>query len=133
MQVTDNTLATDVAWGDYPSRTWYIDHATGRLSEMCDGYDAVKQSVEILLSIERYKYQIFTPNVGIETEGLIGRDAGFVESELKRRISEALSIDSRISGTRDFVFKRNNDGAVIGASFIVDTVYGAIIGEAESA
>ena len=128
MPVTNITLGTEVEYGDYPSYTWYIDPASNQLRGMCDGFDAVKQAVEIILSIERFKYQIYSPNVGIETEGLIGADAGFVESELRRRINDALSVESRVTGTRDFKFRQDDGGSIIFAEFTVDTVYGEMSG-----
>ena len=73
-----------------PSLTFGIDFDRGRVVGMVDGLESVKQAVFLILQTERYRHLIYTPDYGAELEGLIGRDPLFVQSELKRRIREAL-------------------------------------------
>ena len=54
-------LSGGVEFVAQPSLTWKIDRAAGRIAGTCDGYDAVKQAVEIILNVERYRWQIYQP------------------------------------------------------------------------
>ena len=49
-------LSGGVEFVAQPSLTWKIDRAAGRIAGTCDGYDAVKQAVEIILNVERYRW-----------------------------------------------------------------------------
>lgn len=68
-------LSGGVEFVAQPSLTWKIDRAAGRIAGTCDGYDAVKQAVEIILNVERYRWQIYQPASGMQWDGLVGQDA----------------------------------------------------------
>lgn len=107
-----------------PSLTWKLDLETGRIAGTCDGYDAVKQAVEIILSVERYRWQIYQPTSGMQWEGLIGQDAGYAAAELQRRLQDALLADDRITGLKNY--QHSIDGQNLTATFVVETIYGNI-------
>lgn len=117
-------LSGGVEYVSQPSQTWYIDPVSHRISGTCDGYEAVKQAVRIILNVERYRWQIFQPTSGMEWEGLLGQDAGYVAAELQRRLTDALLVDDRITGLEDFEY--TIDGPTLTASFTVTTIYGSI-------
>lgn len=104
------------------SRTYRIDWEKGRIAGFVDGLEAVKQAVFLILHTERYRYLIYTPDYGSELEGLIGRDPLFVQSELKRRIREALMQDDRIEDVTNFDFQFNEDAVTV--RFTVVTTFG---------
>ena len=82
-----------------PSRqTWYINKETSRIQGECDGWQSVRQAVEVILNVERFRWQIYSPYSGMQWDGLIGQDPGYVASELQRRITEALKMDDRVRG-----------------------------------
>ena len=83
---------------------------------------ALKQWIVTALSTERYKYEIYSWNFGLETDDLCGRHPSYVISELKARIVDTLCIDDRIAGVSDFAF-HILDKKIIRASFLVKTVY----------
>lgn len=112
-----------------PSLTWYIDKGANRIQGTCDGYDAVKQAVDIILNTDRYKWQIYEPSSGTDYTGLIGEDPGYVAVELRRRIEDALKMDSRVLGIEQYVASAAEDRLTV--SFVVDTVFGAITQELE--
>ena len=122
-EVDGINLQTDLEFEDYPTYTFYVDSISKQIVRMEDGLLAMKQAVEIIFSIERFKWQIFSPDSGIELEGLIGMDYGFITSEIKRRVEESLIPDNRITGASDFVFTQPDDES-IDCSFVVNTVYG---------
>lgn len=122
-------LDNGVEFRRQPTLTFYVDPVTHRISGMCDGYTAVKQTVEIILNIERFRWQIYTPYFGMQWEGLIGEYPGYVASELQRRLLDAFSVDERITGISDFAYSVDKD--VMTASLTVNTVYGNIKKEME--
>lgn len=118
---------TDIQLTSRPSRTWIIDRNTMQVGFMDEGLEAVRQSVEIALNVERFRWQIYNTNFGNELEELIGDDADYIQSELPRMVDDALSVDDRVIDTTDYVFSVNGDSMTV--SFTVNTVYGQITEE----
>ena len=56
---------------DYPSTTFLIDRESRRIEKTGGGLEAIKQAIEIILQVERYRYQIYSPNFGHEMNSLI--------------------------------------------------------------
>lgn len=105
-----------------PTKTWYIDPVTNQCRGNVDGLKAIAQTVEAILNTERFHWQIYPPDIGMEYGGLLGQDPGYVASELQRRIEDALSIDTRVLGIEDFSYTMQ-DGSMT-ATVAVNTVYG---------
>ena len=124
MVLPQNTIdiTNGVTFVQQPSLTWYINKSSNQIQGEVDGLEAVKQAVEIILNVDRFWWQIYSPNSGMEWDGLIGLDPGYVASELQRRILDALSVDDRVRGISDFSYSVS--GNVLNATFTVDTVYG---------
>lgn len=121
---SDIDLSGGVVFRDQPSLTWIADPVTRRLRGRGDGYEAVRQAVEVILNVERFRWQIYTPNFGTDYEGLLGADPGYAASELQRRISDAFLPDSRILGVQDFTCAFED--TKLAAAFTVRTVFGNI-------
>ena len=47
---------------EYPSETFLVNKSTGRIEKIGGGMEAMEQAIDIILSVERYRYQIFTSN-----------------------------------------------------------------------
>lgn len=128
MAVLPNAGGIDISRGvtfeSWPSYTWQIDKTTNRITGYSDGWQAVRQAVEIILNIERFRWQIYQTYTGMQWEGLLGQDPGYVASEVQRRINATLLVDDRVRGISNFNF--SIDGADFTASLTVDTVYGAV-------
>lgn len=115
-------LTNGVEFVQQPSATWCIDKERNRISGVIDGLAAVTQAVDIILNVERFRWQIYRSYSGMQWSGLIGQDPGYVASELQRRITAALTMDDRIKGISNFSYTVN--GNALTASFTVNTVYG---------
>ncbi len=113
-----------VTFQQQPDLTWGIDKTTNRVWGIVTGWEAVRQAVEIILNVERFRWQIYRPYSGMQWNGLIGRDPGYVAAELQRRIQNALRMDDRVQGISDFSYTVSGD--VLTASLTVNTVYGAV-------
>ncbi len=115
-------LSGGLSSGRQPSRTWRI--SGNRICGETDGWESVRQAVEIILHVERFRWQIYRPYSGMQWRGLIGQDAGYVTAELQRRLREALTMDDRVRGISNFQY--TVDGDVLICSVTVDTVYGDV-------
>lgn len=119
-------ISTGVTFEQQPSRTWYIDTETNRIQGEVTGYESVKQAVNIIINVERFRWQIYSPNSGMQWDGLIGQDPGYVASEMQRRMLDALRMDDRVRGISNFSYTLSNDGDTMTASVTVNTVYGEV-------
>ena len=78
---------------EYTTKTYLVKD--GRICGMADGLEAMRQVIDIMLRTERYQYQIYTSNFGVEFQGLIGKVPEYVMSMVKRRVTEVLMTDKR--------------------------------------
>jgi len=108
-----------------PTLTWKIDFQNKRVVNYTDEIEAMKQAIYLMLNTERYKHEIYDWNYGIELSDLFGKDKGYVYSELKRKIREALMVDDRISDVTDFTFE-SIDRNTIHVRFVVHAIFGHI-------
>lgn len=112
-----------------PSLSWYINKDTNRIEGTVDGLAAVRQAVEIILNAQRFCWQIYQPYSGMDWEGLIGQDAGYVGAELQRRLIDALTVDDRVTGISNYNYTAEGD--TLTATFVVNTVFGSFDESAE--
>lgn len=117
-------LSQGVVFQDQPSLTWIADPVTHRIRGRGDGWEAIRQAVEIIVSVERFKWQIYTPNFGTDYNGLLGTEPGYAASELQRRLEDAFLPDSRILGMKDFTWSFS--GVSLSVRFTVLTVFGDV-------
>lgn len=105
---------------EQPSKTYRIRDDTIQGRE--DGLEAVKQTVYCILNTERYESILYSWNYGVELKDLFGKPMGYVKSELKRRITEALTQDDRIRSVGAFSFSVS--GRNLSVTFTVYTTLG---------
>lgn len=114
----------NVVFESQPDLTWWRDPDTNRIVGTAEGLKAVAQAVEVMLMVDRFRWQIYRPFFGMEWENLIGNDPGYVAAELQRRIREAVTIDDRVTGISDFTYSIQGDSMT--AKVTVNTVYGPL-------
>lgn len=114
----------NVEFTSQPTLTYWRDPKSNRLQGTAEGLRAMTQAVEVILNVERFQWQIYTPYTGMQWEGLIGQDPGYVASEMQRRMADAFSADPRILGIDSFSYKVNGDSLT--AYVVVSTVYGPV-------
>ncbi len=110
-----------------PSKTYKLDTNIGRVRGHTDALAAMEQAVYKILATERFWYRIYTPNYGVELDGLVGEHRAYVKGDVSRRLSEALTADDRITGISavSVVFEREH----MAVSFVVHTIYGNVLVE----
>ena len=126
---SDIDISNGVVFENQPSLTWLIDKKTGRIKGEANGINAVRQAIEIILNVERFRWQIFSPYSGMQWQGLIGAEPGYVALEMKRRVGEALKMDNRIIGISKFNYRFAEDEIIV--DLLVQTVYGNVAVETE--
>ena len=104
--------------------TWMKDPVTLRLRGRVDNWEAVRQAVEVIVNVERFRWQIYTPNFGTDFDGLLGNEPGYVASELQRRLTDAILPDNRLLNISDFSY--TFEDGILAATFTVNTVFGPV-------
>ncbi len=121
---TDSLNLLEIAVEAMPSYTYKLNIDKGRVKGMTDEADAVLQAIYLILSVERYQYPIYSFNYGVEMEDLIGQPKDYAMSEIKRRITEALTQDDRITSVDEWEFELTQKAVKV--TFTVHTIYGDI-------
>lgn len=102
-----------------PSRTYNLDLTNNRVTGYIDGIESIKQFVFKQLQTDRFRYLIYSGNVGHEIQYGSGYGA-----DLESHISDALTVDDRIFEINDFRSTVNGDEVVV--SFTVVSIFGDV-------
>lgn len=105
------------------SNTYKINQQKNNINGFIDDIEAVKQSVYLILNIERYKHLIYDWDYGFEIVDLIGKDINIIQVDIQRRICDALKQDDRITDIKDFSFETQKNKLI--AYFTVETIFGS--------
>ncbi|NFO57020.1 DUF2634 domain-containing protein [Clostridium botulinum] len=103
----------------HSSKTYKIKE--NRIIGFCDEIEALKQTIYFILNTERYDYLIYSDRYGSELRRTIEMERDIAESELKRRIKEALTQDDRIENVDEFIFEYEKDSVLV--KFTVFSIY----------
>lgn len=113
-----------------PNLTFKIDWENGRIrGRLDDPLEAVKQAVELILSIPRLEHLIYSLDYGHELNHLIGKEQEYVDGSIRKMIEECLMVDDRVTKVDDFTFKKVNE--FIEFEFNVFTIYGDFVARKE--
>lgn len=104
----NNGLVADFEEVSLPNDTWYIDFDKKLVVKKISDLESVRQAALLILNTERYEFNIFSNQYGIELMELFGENQQYVMSEIKRRVTEALMQDDRITSVDNFEYKRTN-------------------------
>lgn len=105
-----------------PSLTYALDAESNCIRGKVDRLDAVKQAVYLILATERYAWQIYSWNYGVELVDHIGQPKEYALSEIQRCITEALTQDDRITAVDSFEFEIGKKSVHV--SFVVHSIFG---------
>lgn len=114
-----------------PSDTYKLDIEHDRVRGMTDGQEAVRQAIYLILNVERYAYPVYPRSYGSELTDLIGKPKDYAMSEIKRRITEALLQDDRITAVDSWEFETGRNWVL--ARFVAHTIFGEVEAEKEVA
>lgn len=119
----------ELEYGNETYKIQFTDDGNNCIKGKINDIDAVKQAIYLILNTERYAYNIYSWNYGVELADLIGQPLPYVTVILPRRIEEALTQDDRIKAVREFKFKHNKNKLHV--TFTVITTVGDIPSELE--
>lgn len=109
LPLTDMGLNLSYTLKKIPSKTWKIDLENEVIcSETIDGDEAIKQAAVLTLLTERGTCPIYSSSYG--TDRLLDVDKKIRELEVQNNITEALTVDDRISDVKDFAFSYPDRG-----------------------
>lgn len=120
--ISEDDLIADIEEVILPSYDYKLDETKQEIKGFVSEIEELKQAIYKILSTERYKYVIYSFNYGIELSDLFGQPPQYVCPELQRRITDALSVDDRITGINNFDFDIEQD--IIKVKFDVNTIFG---------
>ena len=113
-----------------PSLSYKMKLEKERIERTVDGIEAVKQMIYKTLMTDRYRFEIYDWNYGVELDDLLGKPKEFVKAELPRRIEDALIVDDRVEEVTDFEFT-DVDKTTLAVKFTVKTIFGDIEADKE--
>ena len=103
----------------FPSYTYRL--ADTQIVGSTDGLEAIKQAVFHILSTERYAYQIYDENYGVEFEKYKGRSFEYLKTTIQSTVRDALLQDGRIIGVNVTNIKQlGADSALVEISVVSD-------------
>ena len=105
------------------SKTYRV--LNGRVVGWIDNKQALRQAIEKLLHTERYMYEIYTDEYGIELQALIGENFDLVEAEIGRIIKEALLADDRIVSVNTIQATKLDSTSLL-VTFSVESIFGTL-------
>lgn len=112
-----------------PSLTYEIDFENKKVVNKIDKIEALKQAIFLTLNVERFSYEIYSFDYGVELIPLFGTNEDILFIELERFIREALLVDDRIKELSDFEFSKHKK--TVNIRFRVHSMYGQFDNEVE--
>jgi len=119
-------LQQDFVVQSQPTFTYAMDLDKNHIRGNVDGLEAMEQAIYKIIHTERYQYVIYSRNYGVQLLDLFGMPKTFAIPEIKRRITDALLWDDRITRVDNWIFTIPQN-RVVEASFRVVTIFGDII------
>lgn len=105
------------------SKTYRV--LNGRVVGWIDNKQALRQAIEKLLHTERYMYEIYTDEYGIELQALIGENFDLVEAEIGRILKEALLADDRVVSVENIQATKLDSTSLL-ITFSVESIFGTL-------
>lgn len=127
---TNNSGLVEGITYQQPFNTFSMNLEKETVKGNCDGLDAIKQAIYLMLNVERYRCPIVSWDYGVELADLIGMPISYCQPEIEYRIKDALMQDDRITKVYDFEFDTSKKGTIF-VQFKVDTTVGTITAERE--
>lgn len=113
------------AEANQPSKTYKMNLEKMRVQGTTDEQAAMTQAIYKILNTERYKYpEVYSDNYGVELSGLYGKSLAYVQAELPRLITAALTWDERITSITNFETTAGKQH--LNVSFTAVSIYGDI-------
>ena len=124
LEVTKKTLPLykECAWDFEKDKAIFVDGSP----KIVYGNEGIKVWIYKAIKTNRYEFEIYTWDYGSEIESLLGKgfQIGFIKSETKRYIEEALIVNPYITQINKIDIDFNAD--ILTAYVDLETVYGRL-------
>ena len=117
---TVSELTDELYTQRFYDRTYRVNIPNDIVQGATEDVVALQQTIYFILGTERYQFPIYSWDYGVELRDLFGRPMKYVKPELKRRVTEALLQDNRITDVTDFEFTEGRN--VLHTTFIVHSI-----------
>lgn len=117
---TVSELTDELYTRRFYDRTYRVNIPNDIVQGATEDVVALQQTIYFILGTERYQFPIYSWDYGVELRDLFGRPMKYVKPELKRRVTEALLQDNRITDVTDFEFTEGRN--VLHTTFIVHSI-----------
>ena len=122
--IPEFTILEEVEQQEHAELTYKLDLKNKRIIGVIDGLEACVQAMLKIILTERYSTVIYSSEYGTELETLIGVNIPLVQTDLERRLREALSVDVRFVDIKQFTTSVTGFNE-IEVQFLLETVYGS--------
>jgi len=123
--IKSNKFNSELEIETRPSFTYKIKNEKDKIEDYINGIESIKQTVYKTLMTDRYAYEIYDFNYGVELNDLIGKSRELVKAEIPNRIKDALCVDDRIKDVYNFVFSDSYiDKNALEVKFNVRSIFG---------
>lgn len=121
-----NTVESVTEAEEKPSKTYKLDFNSGRITNLIDETEAIKQYIRKAILTPRFKCLLYGPNYGSEVEAMMAANHWNREIEksiIPGLVKDALN-DSRILDVYNYSFEDGKDCLYI--NFSADTIFGTV-------
>ena len=124
LEVSSNNfpLYKECAWDFVNDRAIFVDGSP----KIVYGNEGIKVWIYKAIKTNRYEFEIYTWDYGSEIESLLGKgfQIGFIKSETKRYIEEALVVNPYITKINKINVEFDTD--ILTAEIDLETIYGRL-------
>lgn len=124
--IKSKNFTPDISIITSPSETFKLNIKKSRISNNIYEAESLSQAIYKILNTPRYQYSIYNWDYGIELDDLYGMPIAYVKTELERRITEAISIDDRVSNVYNFEISNLENKGELLIKFVVSSIFGEI-------
>lgn len=111
------------------TKTYKIDFEKNKIIGMVDGKEAIAQAIYKALNTIRYDFEIYNWNYGCEIVNIIGQSSKDMEALAEKYIEEAVMVDKRVMGIKNFKAERKKN--ILEIYFVAETTHGDVEIESE--
>lgn len=111
-----------------PTLTYAVTQ--NRIIGKVDNLEAMRQAIGKILLTDRFDWEIYSEQYGHDLSELIGKEMPYVEAEVERMITEALSGDDRVDEVNISHIKQIDRNKLL-VSLTVNTMFGSVMVESE--
>ena len=109
----NNYESLEVEEAFMPSKTYRFDESRNRIVGTVDGLEAMIQAYSKMFDTDRFAYEIYTDQYGVDFRKLIGQEMDYAIATLPTMVTEALFTDNRTVDVSDIEVIQTDKRSVV--------------------